>query len=96
MLEIRYLIATGELTAWNGDEKTFGRLDRGRATEEITIVDAPIPDEELRAWLFDGDKLIPNPNYVEPKPPRDLAQEIDTLRNENTEIKSKLKQAGIV
>lgn len=87
MLEIRYNKTTKEITGLCGDPKQFGNL-RDRGDETIVVRDIPIPDELLEALLFDNNKLIPNPDYVEPPPPRDAFAEIDTLN-------AKLKQAGI-
>lgn len=79
MLEIRYRTDTKELTAWCGDEKQFGNLDRDRAEEATVVLDIPIPSKPLEAWLFDGNKLVLNPDYTEPKPVRDLEAEIDKI-----------------
>ncbi len=81
MLEVRYNKTTKELTGWWGNR--HGNEDvklRNRPNEAIALLDIPIPDKDLAAWLFDTDKLIPNPSYVEPKPARNLAQEIDDLK----------------
>ena len=80
MLEVRYHLETKQLSAWCGDEKQFGNLDYGRDNEAIVVLDIPIPSKPLDAWLFDTDKLIPNPSYVEPEPPRNLEAEIDELK----------------
>ncbi len=79
MLEIRYNTNTKEITGWCRDEKQFGDL-KDRGNEVIIVLDIPIPLKGLDAWLFDTDKLIPNPSYVEPEPPRDLEAEIDELK----------------
>ena len=88
MLEIRYNKLTKELTGWwagrhgNHDVKL-----KNRPNEKIVLLDIPVPDKPLGARLFDGDKLIPNPDYVEPVPPRDLEAEIDELRAEIGELR---------
>ncbi len=84
MLEIRYKTDTKEVTGWWGNR--FGNEEvklKNRPDEAMAMLDIPIPDKSLEAWLFDSDKLIPNPDYVEPetpKPVRDLAAEIDELK----------------
>lgn len=87
MLEIRYIIETKQLTGWCGDLEQFGKLDRNRPTEAVVILDIPIPDKPVEAWLFDGSKLIPNPDYIEPEPPFDAKAEIDELRAEIDKLK---------
>lgn len=89
MLEIRYNRNTEELTGWCGDEAQFGNL-KDRGSEAIIVLDIPIPDEPLEAWLFDGEKLVPNPDYIEPPSPRNIYQEIDDLKAkiEKLEVKA--------
>lgn len=67
MLEIRYNKNTGELTGWWGNR--FGNKKaklKNRPDEAIVMLDIPIPDKPLEAWLFDEatQVLIPNPDYV--------------------------------
>ena len=64
MLEVRFDTETKELTAWCADEEQFGNLDREGNT--VAILDIPIPDKPLRAWLFDeaNQTLIDNPDYI--------------------------------
>ncbi len=81
MLEVRYNKNTKEITGWWGNR--FGNKKvklKNRPDETIVMLDIPIPDKPLMAWLFDTDKLIPNPSYVEPEPPRNLEAEIDELK----------------
>ncbi len=81
MLEIRYNKITKELTGWWGNRHGNHEVNlKNRPDESIALLDIPIPDKDLSAWLFDGDKLIPNPSYVEPEPPRNLLAEIDELK----------------
>lgn len=66
MVEIRYNTKTGEVTGWWGSR--FGNHDvklRNRPDEAIVGLDIPIPDKPTEAWLCDGVKLTPNPDYVE-------------------------------
>ena len=79
MLEIRYIKTTKELTGWCGDEHQIGNLDRDRSEEAITILDIPVPPLGLKAYLCDGETLVDNPDYIPPEPPRQFAEEIDTL-----------------
>ena len=81
MLEVRYNKTTKELTGWWGSRQGNKKVKlKNRPNEEIAMLDIPIPDKLLGAWLYDTDKLIPNPSYIKPKPPRDLAAEIDDLK----------------
>ena len=89
MLEIRYNNNTKELTGWWGNR--HGNHDvklRKRPNEKIALLDIPISDKPLEAWLCDGKKLMPNPDYVEAEPPRDLEAEIDELRAEIGELRN--------
>ena len=88
MLEIRYNKTTKELTGWWGDR--HGNNDvklKNRPDEAIAMLNIPIPSKPLDAWLFDTDKLIPNPSYVEPEPPSNLEAEIDELKAEIDKLK---------
>ena len=87
MLELRYNTATKEPTAWCGDERQFGNLQREGHT--VIILDIAIPDKPLDAWLFDNDKLIPNPSYVELEPVMDYKAEILKLKDEIKKLKVK-------
>ena len=81
MLEVRYNKATKELTGWWGDRHGNHEVKlKNRPDEAIAMLDIPIPDKSLDAWFFDNDKLIPNPDYVKPPPPRNLLAEINELR----------------
>ncbi len=87
MLEIRYNEATKVITGW---WSRFGNTDRklqNRPDEAIVMLDIPIPDKVLKALLFDGVKLIPNPTFVEPEPVRDDSAEIDKLWEEVRKLK---------
>ena len=81
MLEVRYNKNTKELTGWWGNRLGNHEVKlKNRPDETIVMLDIPIPDKSLDAWLFDGEKLIPNPDYVKPEPVRDLATEIDEIK----------------
>lgn len=84
MLELRYNNLSKAVTGWCGDEKQFGNLERDGHT--VVKLDIPIPDKPAPAWLCDGKKLIPNPDYTEPEPPRDLAAELDVLKDKVKEL----------
>ncbi len=89
MIEIRYNKTTGKLTGWWGNR--HGNRDvklKNRTDERMALLDIPIPDKPLGAWLFHKNKLIPNPAYVEPEPPTDLKAEIDELRTEIGELRN--------
>ena len=103
MLEVRYNTETKEPTAWCGDEKQFGNLDRGNLEEAIVILDTPIPSKPIDALLYDEaiHGLIDNPDYVEPEPSRNPLKEIDELKAGQDTINEKLnilleKKAGRV
>lgn len=65
MLEVRYNTGTKEVTAWCGDERQFGNLERDGNT--VVILDIPIPTKPLEALLYDEatQTLMENPDYVE-------------------------------
>lgn len=92
MLEIRYIKTTGELTGWCGDEKQFGNL-KDRGDEAIIVLDIPIPEKGCDAYLYDEvtQSLVPNPDYVEPEPPRSThistIDAIDTTKARPVRIK---------
>lgn len=89
MLEIRYNKTTKELTGLWGNR--YGNHEvklKNRPNEAMAMLDIPIPDKPLGDWLYDeGTKsLVPNPDYVEPEPSRDLVAEIDDLKARIFEI----------
>ena len=88
MLEVTYNIATKTLRAWNGDPSSFRNI--AREGEAVVVLDIPVPDKLITAYLYNEAtrSLIPNPNYAEPEPARDLLDEID-------ELKARLDEAGI-
>ena len=90
MLEIRYNMVTNVVTGWCGDSKQFGFL-KDRGDEAIVIVDIPLPPKPNSAYLFDEATatLSDNPDYIEPKPPRDLLVEIDDLKARLTALEPK-------
>ena len=88
MLEVRYNKNTKELTGWWRDRHGNHEVKlKNRPNEEMAMLDIGIPDKGLDAWLYDGDKLIPNPAYVEPKLPRDYGKEMDELKVELSKLK---------
>ena len=66
MLELRYIKATGEVTGWCGREQSFGKLDRGRETEAIVILDIPVPLHNCSRYLCDGLSLEELPDDTQP------------------------------
>lgn len=92
MLEVRFNTITKKVTGWWGNRHGNHEIKlKNRPDEAMVMLDIPIPDKPLRAWLYDKDteSLVPNPDYIEPTPPRDLPTEIDDL-------KAKLKDKGIL
>lgn len=91
MLLIRYRKDNQQLTAWCADEKRFERFVARDDNENIVILDIPIPDKPITAWLYDETsiKLIPNPDYREPSPIRNLPAEIDELKTKVAAIEGK-------
>ena len=89
MLEVRFNPTTRKLTGWWGNR--HGNHDvklKSRPDERIVLLDIPIPDKPLGAWLCDGKKLTLKPEYVEPRPPRNLLAEMDELRAEIEELRN--------
>ena len=66
MLEVRYIIETGEVTGWCSRETKFGNLDRGRETETIVILDIPVPPYNCSRYLCDGTNLEELPDDTQP------------------------------
>lgn len=98
MLEIRYNKTTKELTGWwNTRHGNHEVKLKNRPDEAMAMLDMGIPDKEIGAWLFDkpNKKLIPNPGYVEPKPSRDFATEIDLIKTEVAEILTKVAELEV-
>ncbi len=90
MLEIRYNKTTKALSGWWGDR--HGNHDaklKNRPDEEMALLDIPLPDRPLGAWLYDGKKLTPNPEYLEPTPSRDLEAEMDELKGQVATLMAK-------
>ncbi len=92
MLEIRYDKTTNLITGWWGSR--FGNEEiklKNRSDEAIAMLDISIPDKPLGAWLYDEvtQSLTPNPAYIPPEPARDLAAEIDKLKDEVKALKDK-------
>lgn len=70
MLEVRFIIGTGELTGWCGDIEQFGNLEKRLGVEEIVVLDISVPEKTCAAYLYDeaSGTLVDNPNYVPPAP----------------------------
>ena len=80
MLEVRFNLNTGEVTGWWGNRHGNRSVKlNNRPDEALAYIDISVPDKPLGAWLCDGTKLTPNPDYVEPEPPRNLAAGVDKL-----------------
>ena len=80
MLLITYNKTTKKLTGWNGDERQFSDC-KSKDSDQIAILDVPVPIKSIRALNFDEATLtlIDNPDYIEPVT-RDLAAEVDELK----------------
>lgn len=76
-----------------GEEITLYEIEglklRDRPDEVLVLLDIPIPGKRPEAWLCDGKTLVPNPDYVEPEPLRDLQSEIDSMRLELDMLQNK-------
>ena len=88
MMKIRYDNLTGKITGWRSD---ISRAMDKRAGQTIVELDVSVPHQLMEALLFDkvNKKLIPNPDYIEPEPTRDLAAEIDELRASMGNLKAR-------
>jgi len=81
MLEVRYNKKTGEVTGWWGNRHGNHEAKlKNRPNGAIVLLDIDVPDKPLEAWLYKDKKLVANPDYVEPLPPRDLFSEVDELK----------------
>jgi len=89
MLEVRFLIETGQVTGWCGDKSQFGHLDRGRDTEGIVILDTGVPSGFCSDYTFTGQTL----DYQEPSlsKPRDLGAELDAIKERIDDVETQLR-----
>lgn len=79
MIRIRYHEEIGKITGWRGTEDRFDSLSE-RVGQTTVILDIPIPAKNKSAYLYDEKiGLVPNPAYIEPRPPRDLITEINVI-----------------
>ncbi|MBA7649171.1 hypothetical protein ES703_56965 [subsurface metagenome] len=72
MLEVRYNINTKKITGWWGNRHGNHEAKlKNRPDEAIALLDTPIPDKPLEAWLYDEttQSLVPNPDFIEPYDP---------------------------
>lgn len=90
MLQIRYNILTGEVTGWWGSRRKIKNYAkrRNRPNEKLITLNIDKPDKPMEAWLFDitTKKLIPNPDYIEPVPKRDLLAELEAMEKRIKEL----------
>ena len=61
MLEVRYIIATNQVTGWCGNESQFYNQDRGRPEETTTVLDIPIPPYSVNGYLLQNNQLVAIP-----------------------------------
>lgn len=82
MLEVKYKKNTGVIMAWAGSPEHIGGHYKPKASEAVVVLDIPNPEKPSSAYLVDEatQSLIDNPDYTEPKPPRDPLAEIDELK----------------
>ena len=95
MLEVRYNKTTKKVTGWWGRISSQGNHEvklKNRPNEAIIMLDIPVPNKELTAWLYDEAtlSLVPNPAYSKPEPSRDLFAEIDELKARIDRLDNKL------
>lgn len=81
MLEILYDIHTNEVRAWNADINVQGNLNPKVGQHVIILPIAP-PNFASDIYYIDlvNQKVVGNPTYIEPAPPRNLVAEIDDLK----------------
>lgn len=90
MIEIRYIIETGQITGmWSGSK--LGKQDiklENKPNQAIVALDIPTPEKPSAAYLHDEAtlSLIPNPDYVEPEPVEDLATRVSNLETKVEKI----------
>jgi len=58
MLEVRYIAKTGQVTAWCGDERQFGNLDRYRKGEFVRILEVDLPHASIEAVKIDQNTML--------------------------------------
>ncbi|GAI17015.1 unnamed protein product, partial [marine sediment metagenome] len=67
MLEVRYNKDTKEITGWWGTRHGNHEIKlKNRPDEAIAMLNIPIPDKPLAAWLYDEatQSLVDNPTYT--------------------------------
>jgi len=91
-IEIVYNKTTGRITAWNMDENQQGNL-RPKEGQELVVWDTEVPDGKTDSYFADvkNKKIKLNPDYVPPAPARDLAVEIDEIKEDVEGIKEILE-----
>jgi len=78
MLEVFYEKTTKILTAWRSEGRQGSRLLLNG--EAKVMIDMVAPAGTARDYILDDGKLKLSLSYVLPKTPRDLATEIDELK----------------
>lgn len=79
MLKIRYNLEAKMLSGWTDVEAEFDGLI-AREGEDTAVLDIPKPDtDDYEYFAFIDGELVPS-GKLRPKPPRDLAAEIDEIK----------------
>jgi len=79
---------TGEITSgWSGQFSSHEIKLKNRPDEAITYLEIDVASKPLESWLFDGQELIANPDYIAPLPVRNPLAEIDALKVRLEELK---------
>lgn len=82
MLEVLYDIATKEVRAWNADMSVKGHFKPKDGQRVYTFpIDPPDFESDIYYVDFKAKKVIGNPDYKPPAPPRDLAAEVNKIKD---------------
>jgi len=95
MVEVVYDIVTKKVRGWCGDEEEFGNFNLA-TNEEVVILPIDIPNLETDIYFVDlkSKELMGNPEYIAPKPLRDLFVEVDQIKLDIQAIQAKTGIGG--
>ena len=72
MIRIRYKKSTGQIVGWRSGDR-LDSLTKRTSAYDLVDLDIAVPTEPAAALLFDGEKIVANPDYIEPKRVDELA-----------------------
>lgn len=92
MLEVLYDTATKEVRAWNADMSVKGNLNPKNGQEVVIwSIDPPTLESDWYKVDLKRKRIVGNPDYTKPEPPRDFAAELKNLEQRVKMIEGKVK-----